>query len=327
MIYTQQDYNNFIDIISKLINDSVYDIRIHIIGKGWLGTSTYNIIKHFDQLDDLDVKLYGREIYDQQNHTFSDFLIANDNIKHIGLPKRQIKHIVINTAAKTNTRYCERNENLKQVMEDNVIFPEMLEKYLDSKRQHQHNVHLVAISTGCIYDGNNHYIVEYESPNPKIVYSRTKAEAEVRLSEAICTTILRPRMPFHEDFILNANNIFYKVASFSECIDEKNSMTYLLDIVLTILYAIHKEIYGTYNVVNSGHYSPYKIATEVWQKNVKLITKEQMFDKLKIYLTNTLLSNDKLLKNLYPDMPTLEQRWKQMREHVLFLQSVILRRK
>ncbi|PIR52099.1 hypothetical protein COU77_02180, partial [Candidatus Peregrinibacteria bacterium CG10_big_fil_rev_8_21_14_0_10_49_16] len=134
--------------------------------------------------------------------------------------------VVINCAAKTgrpNIDWCE--DHKADTLRSNVTGPlVLLEMCLKA------GCHLVHMSSGCIYQGDNggHGFSENDPPNFfGSFYARTKIWAEAVLKE-FPMLILRPRMPFENN--AHERNLITKLAKYAKVIDVQNSMTYAPDL-------------------------------------------------------------------------------------------------
>lgn len=163
--------------------------------------------------------------------------------------------VVINAAGKTgrpNIDWCETHK--EETVHSNVLGPlVLLEECMKRK------TYLVHLSSGCIYEGDNHGKGFSENDPPNFAgsfYSRTKAWIDMLLSE-FPVLILRLRMPF--DGSRNERNLIMKLAKYPKVLDVKNSLTYLPDLLVTAKNLIKKKKTGVYHVVNPGNISPYEV--------------------------------------------------------------------
>lgn len=132
---------------------------------------------------------------------------------------------------------------------------------------------LVHISSGCIYDGPNFNSgdlswSEMNAPNfMKNPYTVSKGIADQLLVNIYRSWTyraiinLRIRMPFGN--FHHPKNLITKLSAYQQVIDHENSITYVPTLVRAIGHLITHGYRGTYNVVNKGVISPYRIACEI----------------------------------------------------------------
>lgn len=163
--------------------------------------------------------------------------------------------VVINAAGKTgrpNIDWCE--DHKEETLRSNVLGPLVLREEC-SKR----GIYWVHLSSGCIYEGDNggRGFTEDDPPNyAGSFYSRTKAWADQMLRE-FPVLMLRLRMPF--DGSQNERSLLSKIVKYPKVLDTENSITYLPDFAMAAKTLIGKRALGTYNIVNPGTMSPYRI--------------------------------------------------------------------
>ncbi|NOS67302.1 MAG: sugar nucleotide-binding protein [Candidatus Peribacteraceae bacterium] len=202
---------------------------------------------------------------------------------------------VINCAGKTgrpNVDWCEthKEETLRANVTGALI---LLEECLARK------IYLVHMSSGCIYAGDNEGrgFTEDDLPNfSSSFYSRTKAWSD-QIMKDFPVLNLRLRMPF--DGSRSERNLIMKLAKYSKVLDVENSITYLPDFLDTAKKLIEKRKTGTYNIVNEGVISPYRIM-ELYKEIVdpahssEKLTLENLGSVVKAGRSNCILSTDKL---------------------------------
>ncbi len=208
--------------------------------------------------------------------------------------------IVINCAGKTgrpNVDWCEthREETLRANVTGSLI---LLEECMPR------NIYLVHMSSGCIYASHplstgsgDKGFVEEDPPNFfGSFYSRTKAWSD-QIMRDFPVLNLRLRMPF--DGSRSERNLIMKLVKYEKVLDEENSLTYLPDFLTAAKILIGKRKTGTYNIVNEGSISPYRIM-EFYKE---IVDPQHTFEKLavenlgtvvKAGRSNCLLSTEKL---------------------------------
>lgn len=200
--------------------------------------------------------------------------------------------IVINCAGKTgrpNVDWCEIHK--METLRANVTGPLILLEECLAR-----NVYLVHMSSGCIYEGDKEF-TEDDPPNFfGSFYARTKAWSDQAMKDFPVLN-LRIRMPF--DGSRSERNLIVKLVKYSEVLDKENSLTYLPDFFKAALILIGKRKTGTFNIVNDGTISPYRVM-ELYKEIVdqrhafKKLDIERLGTVVKAGRSNCALSTDKL---------------------------------
>lgn len=180
--------------------------------------------------------------------------------------------VVVNAAGKTgrpNVDWCE--DHKEETMHSNVLGPLiLLEECLRRK------ILLAHVSSGCIYSGDNNGkgFSEEDAPNfAGSFYSRTKAWSDQMMREFPVLN-LRIRMPF--DDTASERSLLTKLAKYTKVLDVQNSLTYVPDFLEAARKLIEKGKTGTYNVVNAGVISPYR----VMELYTEIVDPTHRFEKL-----------------------------------------------
>ena len=206
-----------------------------------------------------------------------------------------------------NVDGCEEN---KQICWDlNVTFPIMLAQFCE-----QHNIKIINISSGCIYDGDLLY-TEEDEPNFGLLnsdsswYSKTKHAAELCLQNFKNVYTLRIRMPICNDFN-SRKNYLSKILKYNNILDGVNSKTVIEDLLLVINKIINIESLpgGIYNCVNPDPLSTTQVCEildkhGLWNPNWKFINYDELKQHIVANRSNCILSADKLEDNGL-DMPS-----------------------
>lgn len=187
--------------------------------------------------------------------------------------------VVLNCAGKTgrpNVDWCEthKEETLRANVTGALI---LLEECLARK------IHLVHMSSGCIYEGDNEGRGFTEDDPPNFFgsfYSRTKAWSD-QIMRDFPVLNLRLRMPF--DGSRSERNLIMKLAKYTKVLDQVNSITYLPDFLDASKKLIDKRKTGTYNIVNEGVISPYRIM-ELYKE---IVDPAHTFEKLTLQTLGT----------------------------------------
>lgn len=207
--------------------------------------------------------------------------------------------VVINTAAKINLEWCEDNESMARLI--NAIGAHTVGKVCKAL-----GLHLVHISSGCIFDGgrNPPESFEWSLPSPACAYARTKAEGDLRLLSLGIPklTIIRPRQLISATPY--ATNMLTKFANMShgDFIDVLQSVTCIEDLGAMIDYLTGNKLYGVFNCANDGLLSPYQIACAVRDRIaphlvVSKTSYESYLKSIKVKRVNTILNIDKLCQS------------------------------
>ena len=163
--------------------------------------------------------------------------------------------VVINCAGKTgrpNVDWCETHQaetlraNVTGVL---VLLEECLARGL----------YLVHLGSGCIYEGDNGGAGWTEEAPPNFsgsFYSRTKAWSD-QVLQAFPVLNLRLRMPF--DGTPGERSLISKLRKYRRVLTEPNSLTCLPDLMRAAQGLIARRVVGTFNVVNPGAISPYRV--------------------------------------------------------------------
>lgn len=192
--------------------------------------------------------------------------------------------VVINCAGKTgspNVDWCE--DHKEETLRSNTLGPLILLEECAKRR-----IYWVHLSTGCIYDSFSssepaepsrlgpkglarekqeegeskssplYAFTEEDPPNFfGSFYSRSKGWADQILRDFPSVLQLRLRMPFdnHPD----PRNLITKLVRYPRVLDAENSLTYVPDLLSVAKILIERRATGTYNIVNPGTLSPYRV--------------------------------------------------------------------
>jgi len=256
-----------------------------VLGKGYLG-------KEYERR--------GFEVWGRDKFEFIDIDNIYRSWKSIEGSLKPY-HTIINCIAKSNTRWCEDPENLKEALFVNGQFPAALSTWC-----RDNNKKFVHISTGCLYD-------DAEDKEPKTeedfivahcTYTTTKwiGEKACRKERDI---ILRPRLLFSD--VEDKNNLLCKLPKYKAFVsDRQDSLTNTSTIVAATQALLEKNAVGIFNVANEGSLSISQIAELCGNFGKKRIKKTRMSTIRKqenLYLVNNTMNTDKL-KKFYKILPT-----------------------
>ena len=212
------------------------------------------------------------------------------NVKE--LDKLNKYDIIINCIGKSNTRWCEKQENLESVILSNSLLPAALSEFC-AKR----NKKFVHISTGCLYDRTDIENTEDEFITAHCFYTVSKW-----LGESGCDKdrdlILRPRLYFSDKE--ESNNLLCKIRKFTTFTSDKKDSLSSTDLIVEATGAlIRSKQSGIFNVAHEGSLSIKEIADICGLKGSD-ITADELRKREKLYLVNNVMSIDKLKKFYKP---------------------------
>lgn len=207
---------------------------------------------------------------------------------------------VINCIGKSNTRWCEKRENVLETLRVNAKFPAMLSMYCRIN-----NKKFVHISTGCLYD-------EY-TPQPCKETSFLVAHCNYTISKWIgelgCNPIrdliLRPRLYFSGT--PDKNNLLCKIPKFTSFLTDMNSFSRTTDIVAATRSLLDNNQSGVFNVACDGCLSVWDISQliGVGDFNNPKINGHELRIRENLYLVNNVMDIQKLKQFYQP--PTIKE--------------------
>ncbi len=219
----------------------------------------------------------------------------------IGIPD-----VIINAAGKTgrpNVDWCE--DHKEETYAANVTLAKV---FADHAKKH--NIRLVHLSSGCIYEGDNNGkgFSEDDAPNFNgSYYSRTKAEAEHILKDYGNVLIVRPRMPIAA--MPTSRNLLNKLLGYQKVIVVPNSITVIEDLLPSLKGLVDAGATGTFNFVNPEPVT-HKDILELYEKHSgKMLEKKYIPASeliVKAQRSNTILRADKLRDAGFPMGHTVE---------------------
>ena len=172
--------------------------------------------------------------------------------------------VVVNTIAKTDTRWCEQVNNYAELMWTNCDVPTILGSVCnDSEKKFIH------ISTGCLYEDGIHPNSENDSLVARGKYQHSKLSAEYAI-QMVCpdAAILRPRLLFADfDHPSNLLTKLSKFDSFTISPETITSCDSIVDIVAKISNT-HRFRKGPINIGCQMPISPHNIVSIVGMKDM-----------------------------------------------------------
>jgi dTDP-4-dehydrorhamnose reductase len=172
---------------------------------------------------------------------FSSVVLKTNRISDLG--KSDLKAInpsfIINTAAKTDLKWCE--ENVKSCYDNNYTSVVHLFNLIRDTLGNE--VPLIQFSSACVWKGpykeNSEPFGPYDTPNPLCVYTKSKVEADnflIQYFNKYPIVILRPRLIYSE--VVSPRNVLQKINSYPQLIDTPNSISSLTTISETLGHII-----------------------------------------------------------------------------------------
>lgn len=249
--------------------------NVIVLGKGYLG-------KEFERHG---IETWGRDKFN------IEYPYNSTNIdKQLELLKNY--KVVINCIAKSNTRWCEQNENFEEALFVNGCIPKILSRFCN-----KHDIQFVQISTGCLYDDITKPNNEKSFISAHCNYTITKWIGEVYCNKQ--DLIMRPRLYFSD--IKDKNNLLCKLPSFNHYVgDVVNSLTCTSTIVGAVKELIFFQQHGIFNVAQQGSATMADIASWCNLPVNSTITSEELRNKENLYLVNNVMDISKLLPFYVP---------------------------
>jgi dTDP-4-dehydrorhamnose reductase len=184
--------------------------------------------------------------------------------------------IVVNTAAKTDLRWCE--DNPAECFRCNTSAP--LQVYRAVKSAFKGEVAYVHLSSGCVWDGpyrsDGKPFEPFDPPTPACFYSWTKASCDALLRSECYSPllILRPRQVYSP--LPSQRNTLTKLAGYPKLLDTPNSMTSAETIARTIEIVLdlnnQHHCWGRImNVYDRGFSSPFEVGTFMAEAGLRLL--------------------------------------------------------
>lgn len=203
------------------------------------------------------------------------------------------------------------NTNQEKTVKANLLIPTIL-----AQECYNLNIHMVHISSGCIFNGNsprtrtkpkdhNGTIIpafddpgwsEINTPNPASFYSNTKYACDLAICSLSNVSSLRIRMPISP--LNHPRNFINKIKSYQQLIDIPNSITFTDDLVRLIHFIIKERRVGIFNSTNSEPLSAADVMREfqtyVPEHQFEIINLNQLNNLTLAKRSNCLLDNTKL---------------------------------
>ena len=198
---------------------------------------------------------------------------------------------VLHLAARADTDWCEEHyDEAWRVNVDGSL--NLVEEALDR------SIPVVYFSSACLYPRNDKYYSETNDLDAFCRYTQTKLEAEQALDPHKDRILnIRMRQPFSNH--RHPRNLLHKLASYSQFIDEPNSMSHLEECLPVVWKLLQAGKTGTWNITNEGWTTPLKIARLIkkyWQPDMSVseMSYEALLEKVEAVRVNSLVDCSKL---------------------------------
>ena len=245
-------------------------MKVWIVGaNGQIGTAIQ------EEIDVLNIEVLKTDLED---------LDVSDTDEVLNFAELNRPDIIINCAAITDVATCEENKEL--AFKINALGARNV-----SVAARKVNAKLVQLSTDDVFDGiSKEPYSEFDAPNPKTVYGRSKFAGENYVKEFT-----------EKHFIIRSNWVFGKGTNFvttflnaienqeevSVAADQFGAPTYANDVAKVIIELMKTNEYGTYHITSQGVCSRYEFAQEILRLTGKeakvnpVVTAESEYDAVR----------------------------------------------
>lgn len=248
--------------------------KILVLGRGYLGT----------EFERHGIETWGKDKFQIQ---FSDKAI-------LGYQLEELKNydVVVNCIGKSNTRWCEEDENFSEALFVNGYLPGIISDFCK-----ENNIRFVQVSTGCLYDNVEEPNTESAFKGAHCNYTITKWIGELQCNKQ--DLIVRPRLYFSD--VEDRNNLLCKLPKFNTYTGDKlDSFSCTSTIVGAVKALTTAEQSGIFNVAQIGSATIARIAHWCGLPIKGVHTANQLREKEDLYLVNNVMDVSKLLKFYQP---------------------------
>jgi len=209
--------------------------------------------------------------------------------------------VIINCIGKSNTRWCQQNENHKEASTVNSLLP-----YLLSTHCIKRNIRLIHLSSGCVYRTGQEKNNENAQVDGKCFYTATKISGDLFCNlNSDLVTILRPRLLFSDK--VTTKNFLYRLNNFFDAIDDKfDSFTSMQTLIKAIEFFIKHPEPGIFNVCENGTASVHMLACLLGLE-LDPIGMDELVRLEGVRLTNVVMDNNKIKKFVQPAYSNLAE--------------------
>jgi len=235
--------------------NKIQNKRILVIGcGGMLGQAVYYTLSTNNNVLATDIDL---------NEEWLQYLDVRDLAAIFAICASFLPEIIINLAAYTDLEYCENNPDASFVTnglgQENVC---LVAQTFD--------IPVVYISTAGVFSGTKDFYTDFEIPEPRSIYGKSKFHGEVHTARSMSKYFI-----FRAGWMMGGLNkdkkfvkkIFDQIKEGKKEInvvfDKSGSPTYTWDFARSMEKIIGTELYGLYNMVCEGSGTRYEVATEL----------------------------------------------------------------
>lgn len=205
------------------------------------------------------------------SRSWVDYTDVTDFNRFVRLTKPQL---VINAAGYGQTvDDCEMNK--EKAYAALVALPRMLGQVCK-----EHDVPMIQISSGCIFDGRGPFTEESVPNNIGQFYAQCKINAEMELaSTGVRAWIFRIRMPFNH--LSHPRNLLTKLSQYERILDGFNSVTFLDEFAMRSYQLVQKDVSpGVYNAacslpIQTAHIAGLLYNAGLRKRKVDLVSEEE----------------------------------------------------
>ena len=252
--------------------------RVLVLGNGFLGQQYAK---------------NGYEVWSRDKFSFTNTSKSIDNSVYELLEDICVDYdYVINCIGKSDTRWCELDENWEELFLINSYLVKSL-----SKGCNAYGIKFVHISSGCVYDRNDKPQKEdgFLASHCKYVVSKLSGEFFCDKSKDL---ILRPRLYFGE--IDNSKNLLSKVKKFNTFLTDINSFTSVQTVVEATEALLENDCDGVFNVAQKGYANLSQLVSSIGINVENELDGMDLIKKEGLYLVNNILDISKLEKYYKP---------------------------
>ena len=275
-------------------------------GSGLIGNAIVKKAK--DEFDVLTT--YYRNSVAIDNVNSFECYFPNDLDKLEEVVKKEKPDVIVNTMGYSNIDFCESNKNNTEKL--HVETTERICNICESNGSKQ-----IFLSSDYVFDGEKGDYSENDIPNPVNFYGLSKLKAEQLILKNPLNTIIRTSVIYDWDYRARFFNYvidnLQKRQVVKATTDVYNSITFLDNLVNSILKVIKLEQNGIFHVVDStcsNRFEFAKVIAKVFKLDENLVERVSVHDNLKNIAKrpkNACLNNSKAKQELELDFNTIEE--------------------
>lgn len=252
--------------------------RVLIIGNGFLG-------KQYAK--------NGYEVWGREEFSFTNSIESIDSeVSKLLETIRDDYDVIINCIGKSDTRWCEIDENWDELFLINSYLVGSL-----SRQCSDNDIKFVHISSGCVYDRNDIPQKEdgFLASHCKYVVAKLAGEFFCDKSRDL---ILRPRLYFGESE--DNKNLLSKVKRFDTFLTDINSFTSVQTVVEATEALLSNDCDGVFNVAQSGYANLSQLVSSLGIHVENELDGADLVKKENLHLVNNIMDISKLEKYYKP---------------------------